>query len=412
MGSKVKRRIIIIIFALFFVIVGFFTGQYYLTRTYEQQVETGYRRALNELTSHLQQITGELDRARLAQSEQQQQNIVGNINRLVYAAQSNMGELPSGELQLERIAHLLNRIQNFNPQEVEKLYEQARYVGSELEKILLRKEQEFPWVNWQDYLRASPLVPTFLQGLVAINAGLDDFRKPVRSGEIVGDEIDEIEAQRIAQAFSGRQLDFQIVDESEGPIPAYTLEGTGEAETIFTEVSKRGGVVLWMVSTKQVGEGNLSVSELAQAGQDFLGERGFPPVHLTDVQSLGYGTIFTFVPKRENILYYGEPIKVQISAFDGSVLGFWGTPFYLAQSRLKEEVEIEGLNANWVLEDKVKQGVKILDQKFALVENSEQKNILVQRLGVQYEEQYYLIYLNAQTGEEERIEQVSSPQFF
>ena len=104
----------------------------------------------------------------------------------------------------------------------------------------------------------------------------------------------------------------------------------------------------------------------------------------------------TFVPIRGDVLYYGEPVKVQISAMDGSVLGFWGTPFYLAESRVKPEQETQTLEVIWSPDEKVRPGVEIL----------------AQRLGVQYQGEYYLIYLNAQTGEEERIERVSSPQFF
>lgn len=411
MGDKFKRRFTLTFFAVILLIVGFFGGQYYLSRTYEQQLEMGYRRAFNELAYHLQEITLEMDRARLAISDQQKQNIEGNVKRLVYAAQSNMGELPHGELQLDRVAHLLDEIQNPNPAEAERLYNQIQHVSDELQKLLLCKEREFPWVSWRDYLRASPIIPTFLQGLVAINAGIDDFKKPVRSGEITGEEITEKEARQIAQNFSGIQLDFQVVNESEGAIPTYTLEAEAPKESILLEVSKRGGAVLWMVSTKQVHESKLSVTELAKLGEEFLEARNFPALHLTDVQSLEHRTIFTFVPKRQNVLYYGEPLKVQLSAFDGSVVGFWGTPFYLAQSRAKGEIQTADLDVAWIPEEKVRQGVEILDQKFALIKN-DQRDVLVRRLGVQYEGNYYLIYLHAQTGEEERIEQVSSSQFF
>ncbi|NMA60903.1 MAG: hypothetical protein GX956_03345 [Firmicutes bacterium] len=412
MGKRMKNRLTLIIFAVALVVMGFFAAQYHLSRLYEQQVEVGYRRALNEFATHMQELTVEMGRARLAISERQCQMVNSNFHRLVYAIQSNMGELPVEEIQLERIANLVNRVKNWDEGEIEELYRQMEYVSHELEQLLLRKEKKYPWVSWQEYLTASSVFPGLLQGLALINAELDDFKKPSRSGEIVGEEISEEQAIEVAREFSGSELDYQIINESTGTIPTYTVEGKVGEENILLEVSKKGGVVLWMISTKPADQTRLGTAELAMLGKEFLEERGFPPLYLTDAQSLQHRVIFTYVPKREEILYYGEPIKVQLSAADGSVLGFWGTPFYLAQSRVQEDKTTIQTEIAWIPREKVRQGVEILDQKFALVKNDQEEEILVQRLGVHYEGDYYLIYLNAQTGEEELIEQVSSSQFF
>lgn len=422
MGRKIKERFILTIFALVLMIVGFFAGQYYLSRIYEQQVEVGYRRALSEFATHLQELSTEVGRSRLALSDHQRQSINSNIRRVVYATQINMGELPLGEIQLERIAHLLNRVyeqtydlaevSNTSALEIDQLYGQIRYISHELQHLLVRKEGQYPWVSWHEYVTTSAVFPGMLQGLALINDGLEDFRTPRRSGEITGEEIGREKAIEVAQAFCGAELVFQVNNEGQGTIPTYTLEAKEGTERIILEVSKRGGVVLWMIATKEVSETRLGLEELVQLGETFLTERGFPPVHLTDVQSLEHRLTLTFVPIRGGVLYYGEPVKVQISAMDGSVLGFWGTPFYLAESRVKPEQETQTLEVIWSPDEKVRPGVEILAQKLAFIPNEQEEEVLVQRLGVQYQGEYYLIYLNAQTGEEERIERVSSPQFF
>lgn len=422
MGKRLKERLIFTIFALSLVVVGFFAGQYYLNRIYEQQVEVGYRRALSEFATHLQELTTEVSRARLAVSDHQRQLISSNIRRLVYATQSNMGELPLGEIQLERIAHLLNRVyeqtywfvqaNDDSVADMEQLYGQIKYINHELQYLLVRKEREFPWVSWQEYLTTSPIFPSFLQGLALINDGLEELKIPMRSGEITGEEISRERAIEVARIFRGGELGFQVINESKGTIPTYTVEAKEGEERIMLEVSQRGGVVLWMISTKEVLESRLGLDEMARLGKEFLAERGFPPLYLTDAQSLQNRVTLTFVPEREGILYYGEPIKVQVSAADGSILGFWGTPFYLAQSRIKTEQETIIPEITWTPEERVRRGVEVLDQKLALVLNEMEEEVLVQRLGVQYQGEYYLVYLNAQTGEEERIEQVSSPQLF
>lgn len=168
-------------------------------------------------------------------------------------------------------------------------------------------------------------------------------------------------------------------------------------------------MVLWMMDSEEVAESRLTREEMVERGRQFLEERGFPPLHITDVQLLQNRATLTFVPLREGILRYGESVKVQVSAADGSILGFWGIPYYAAQSRLegaREQLQ------EWDVQDMLRPGLEILDEKLVLLPTSGQEEVLTKRLGVRYQDEYFLIYLNAATGEEEQIVQVSSPEYF
>jgi len=426
MAGTLRRKLTAIIFALLLLGVGFAAGQYYLNRTYQAQVEAAYRRALGELATHFQQLAGELGRARLAVSSKQRGLIGSNLRRLVYAAQSNLGELPLGEIDLEGLCGLLAAVyeqtyyfvqEEADPQVLEELYGQVQYVSGELGSLLLDKQQEFPWVSWQEYFAAKATVPQLLQAFTAINAGLGELdaswaeRVPLTRGEITGESIEPEQAVEAARSFCRRDgLHFQVTGESKGQIPTYTVEAKDERGRIVVEVSQRGGLVLWMMDSAEVDSRRLSTQEMVEAGRAFLEERGFPPLQITDVQVLQNRATLTFVPEREGILRYAEPVKVQVSAADGSILGFWGTSFYTAQSR--REGSEEPLKRGEVVEGKLRDGLEVLQEKLALIPTAEEGEVLTRRLGVRYKDDYYLIYLNAATGEEEQIIQVSSPQYF
>jgi spore germination protein len=424
MSKGWKRKLIAILFAIGFLSVGFAGGQYYLQQIYERQVELGYRRALGEFGIHLERITDELGRARLAVSANQRSMIASNLRRLVYAAQGNMGELPLGELHLERISYLLDRIYesshdlvkgNIDTSALKDIHGQVEYVSHELGQLLVVKDREFPWVSWHEYISTMVLVPEFMQALTSINDGLEEFKTPLRHGEIQGPGIEKEQAIEAARIFSGRDdLRFQVTNETKGSIPSYTVEAKDDEARYVLEVSERGGMVLWMtvVSENQgKAERTLSSQDVVRKGQEFLQQRGFGPLHITDVQVLQNRATLTFVPSRDGVLRYAEPLRVQVNAVDGSIIGFWATPFFLAQSRVQGEM-MEEPEVAWELEEKVQEGVEILDRKMALIQNERQEEVLTTRLGVKYEDDYYLIFLNLKTGDEERIERVSSPQFF
>lgn len=425
MAKSIRTKLTAIIFALLLIGVGFAAGQYYLNRTYQRQVEAAYRRALGELATHFQGLAAEMGKARLAVSVKQRGLIGSNLRSLIYAAQSNLGELPLGEINLEGVCRLLDEVyeQTYHyvqgeadPALLEELYGQVRYVNAELDSLLLQKQLEFPWVSWQEYFSAAVAVPEVLQAFTLINDGLGELQAPLEQaapfsrGEITGESISPEQAVQAARDFCRQEgLNFQLTSESKGTIPAYTVEAKDEKGRLVVEVSQKGGMVLWMMDSEEVAESRLTREEMVERGRQFLEERGFPPLHITDVQLLQNRATLTFVPLREGILRYGESVKVQVSAADGSILGFWGIPYYAAQSRLegaREQLQ------EWDVQDMLRPGLEILDEKLVLLPTSGQEEVLTKRLGVRYQDEYFLIYLNAATGEEEQIVQVSSPEYF
>ena len=303
-----------------------------------------------------------------------------------------------------------------DPALLEELYGQVRYVNAELDSLILQKQLEFPWVSWQEYFSAAVAVPEVLQAFTLINDGLGELQAPLEQaapfsrGEITGESISPEQAVQAARDFCRQEgLNFQLTSESKGTIPAYTVEAKDEKGRLVVEVSQKGGMVLWMMDSEEVAESRLTREEMVERGRQFLEERGFPPLHITDVQLLQNRATLTFVPLREGILRYGESVKVQVSAADGSILGFWGIPYYAAQSRLegaREQLQ------EWDVQDMLRPGLEILDEKLVLLPTSGQEEVLTKRLGVRYQDEYFLIYLNAATGEEEQIVQVSSPEYF
>ncbi len=117
---------------------------------------------------------------------------------------------------------------------------------------------------------------------------------------------------------------------------------------------------------EQSGQNRLSLGEMAElGGQAFLAERGFPSVQVTDAQVLQNRALFTYVPpKREGILRYAEPIRVQVSGDSGAIVGFWAAAYHLAQSRPGPEKPAETIQEAppWSAAEKVRAG----GQKFSI----------------------------------------------
>ena len=425
MHRRFPANFIFILFAIVFVIVGFGIGQYYLQKAYQSQMEGSYRRAFQEFAAHMEMVASELGAARVAVSEPKMRSIAADLRRLIYAAQADLGQLPLIEVDLEHMERVIDQVYydtflyeqgSLSQGEMDALYHQVRYLNEEIQGTVKGREDQFPWVTWKEYFTARLSFSDMLtQALTAINAGLGDMTDGKRQfsrtrGEIAGESISSEQAVAIVASFVGREdMVFKVINQGEGEIPTYTVEGKSDGESLTVEVSRRGGLVLWMMNPRTVSTDGWSVNEMAQQAELFLQERGFPPVHMTDVQVLQNRATLTFVPVRDGILRYAEPLRVQVSAADGTILGFQGVSYYLSRSR--GNVELPSADSSQI-EVTLHDQAQVLDKKFALIFNDQEEEVLTYRFGIQYQEDYFLIYVNAQTGEEEKIVPVTSSEFF
>jgi len=147
-----------------------------------------------------------------------QRGLIGsNLRRLVYAAPEQSWENCPWEKSTWRACAgcwprftsrpIISSQEEADPQVLEELYGQVQYVSGELGSLLLDKQQEFPWVSWQEYFAAKATVPQLLQAFTAINAGLGELdaswaeRVPLTRGEITGESIEPEQAVEAARSF-------------------------------------------------------------------------------------------------------------------------------------------------------------------------------------------------------------------
>lgn len=437
MKRWLARHFFNIVFALALVVLGFAVGQYYLQKAYQQQMEASYRRAMREFAVHLSALTQELGRARVAATPEQRGVSAQSVRSRVEAAQASLGQLPLGEVDLGRVEQMLGQFYQaasayeagrLSAESLQALYEGAARLSGEMQAFLAEKETASPWVSWGRYFSASLVFShSLVAALSQINSSLADLegldaelaRLPKKAaGKITGEEITAAQAVEVAREFSGRKnAPFKVINETEGDIPAFTVAAeVSDDEVVTVEVSKQGGLVLWMINSRAAAGQPLETKQLVETARAFLAARGFPEVHVTDVQMLYNRATITFVPVVGGILRYAEPLKVQVSAADGDVIGFQGVLYYLARGRsqggAEDEVELQAAMKREEAEKRVSSQAVVLGHRLALLPNGLDEDVLTHRLGIQLGDDYYLVYINDKSGKEERIVQVSSPEFF
>lgn len=233
-------------------------------------------------------------------------------------------------------------------------------------------------------------------------------RKPVG---LEGENVDVNQAQQAAIDFVGKDMagDVQAFEEGEGMnevrIPAYVFQiasTKGRDIVYYVSVSKQGGKVINITNSRGVNEKKLSVEEGQQKALEYLDNKGFenmePNYHLQYDGTILYNFVYT----QDKVTIYPDLIKVKIALDTGEVVGFDASAYYLNhKARELNDVVLSQEEARKV----VKQDFNIDSVRLALIPKGEKETLCYEFKG-KYEGADFLVYINAETGEEEQILQI------
>ena len=158
-----------------------------------------------------------------------------------------------------------------------------------------------------------------------------------------GPEISQDEAERIAIDFmnQGENYTNVQVDNLEGVVPAFLVTGTrnGGSE-VSVAVARAGGAVLWAVDHKKLSNPQLDVDAARQAATSFLDKPGLDTLIETGwrkPETHGDRVVFTFAgtgsvtadSRPVQVVLYPEMVKVEVALDTGDIIAMM--PWLISQ---------------------------------------------------------------------------------
>ena len=318
-----------------------------------------------------------------ARGEQFSQEEKDNLKKLSETAKalsqsfkSMQDELGSGLIGLDEYART---IENFDQNEGE-------VIPQTLGDSVSAAEQEFPEVPeliydgpFSDHLRS--VKPKMLEGQpqIDVSAGRS------AAAQFVGVRPEQISPQ----------------GESGGDIPAYLYEVKLKGASVNISVSKQGGVVFQVIGSRAVEQAQLSAKEGLEAAKKALERRGYANMHESYYLITGNVLTANFAYMQDGVVCYPDLIKVGIALDDGSLQSFEASGYITAHNpRALPAAAITTEQA----QSKVPSDVKVLSTALTLVPTEGRNELLCHEFECEDTNgQKYIIYVNAQTGEQEKI---------
>ena len=227
---------------------------------------------------------------------------------------------------------------------------------------------------------------------------------------LAGKKVEQDELVKIAEEFvgNGSKFDIEVLGEiNDSRIPVYLVElqplKENNNDRVSMSITKNGGKVVWMLDTREVKAAKISEKQGVEAAQKFLNQKGYVDMVPTYSEKYDGQMVINFAYTQNDVIIYTDLIKVKVGLDEGSVIGFEDEGYLfnhhirqLAPPSISEEEA----------RDKISMNAKVDKPRLAVIPTEGGSEVLCYEFQAQYKQDTFLIYINAETGEEQKILQV------
>lgn len=439
--EKRKMQVLAVSFtaAAFAVSVGFGVQGYVRAEDYRRQLDNGYRQAFTELTAAAGELDAALEKVAYATTPSLFASLCTQAYAKALAAQTALGELPYGNVELEQTAAFFAKAGD---------YAMSMARGASGEGVCTDESRETlrglaaaagelsaTLQALQLQLDGGVLSPEDVAAAEARLAAAQEDGEPVTSGSafqtveadfpqvptLIYDgpfsehlsgrtpqmleglpQVTEEEARRAAAAFAGLRAEvFTRTSDGAGNLPAWGFSALADGGELYVEITKQGGQVLQMLSSRPVGEAALSRKEGVEQAAAFLEEHGYrdmAPSYF--LEGDGILTVH-FAPVLDGVYCYPDLVKVGVALDNGDVVSFEAHGYLMKHGA--REPAAPAVSADEAAE-RVDSSLTILSRQLALIPTGGEYEVLCHEFKCQNADGgHVLVYVNAATGQQERI---------
>lgn len=439
-NCKEKNRYFIGIVLILLIIIAC-VSKYAYDRKNENKYykETTYNIAFGELVYYVESLENWLAKATISSSSTNGIETLTEIHKEANLAVSYLSQVPLSTRELTKTAKFLNQVSEYSYALSRKSINNETLSQEDLDNIELlhdysvdlknslsqmQTDIENGIITWEDITKTAKAndyvqevgnisVSTIVDidntfskyaGLIYDGAFSEHIEKGEKKG-LIGDEINEKQAKEVVEKVFGKDKIEKINPQGEithAKIPVYKFEVKMKNSEISATVAitKKGGKLLLMNYPKNISKTKISREEANEIGKKFLEKIGFKNMKETYHQIDNNTITVNYAYQQEGVVVYPDLIKVKMSLENGEILGV-ETNGYLNchEKRNMKDPKISMEDAKKTLNKKL----NIESEGMAIIPTEWKSEILCYEFKGKVDKTEFLVYINAETGEEEEI---------
>ena len=431
-----KGHMLSIIVVLFSIIIILAILIYKKQTEYRQASENSYNMAFYEVVDYVQNVEVFLAKSLITNSPESSAESLTNVWREANLAQAYLAQLPISSNELENTNKFLNQVseysyslyrKNLNDEELSdedlKNLKDLHEYSVELENTLNQLSADINGgrISWGELTDKgtiafaqqvsnisqdsfSNLEQNFHEysGLIYDGAFSEHITRAEKVG-LTGENIDEQAAQdKTKELFDSNNIkEVTSYGKSEGDITSFDFGITfNDNSTATVSISEKGGHVIYMNKNRDVSAEILSQEEADKKAKEYLEQHGFKNMKETYyLKESGIVTI-NYAYVQDDVIMYPDLIKVKVALDDGEILGI-ETSGYL-NSHTKRDIKEPKVTVEEAKKS-LNKDLTIESEELTIIPTEWKTEVLCWEFEGNVEGLDFIVYVNAETGEEEDI---------
>lgn len=392
----------------------------------QMRMQNTYMRAVEDLSLSLDNIKTTLNKGMYTNSPAMMNRLSGKLWSEAANAKAALSQLPMEELKLEQTYKFLSQVGNYS-QSLSKKFGQGETLTEEEKnnlKTLYGYAENLSGKMWQvekkiedgdltlyDLSGAAngSSVQNVTEGFTDFEEGFSDYPTLIYDGPFSDhilerdpimlkgqSEITQEQALKKALEVSGEEK-LTVTGEEGGKMPSFVFEN----ENTTVSVTKQGGFFSYMLKYRPVENPQLGASDALKSAEKYLEALGIYEYEETYYEISNGVCIYNFAGEQDDIVLYTDLIKVGVALDNGEIMSFDARGYItnhtrrnLAQPALSEEEA----------ESRLSEGLTVFEENLCVIPSDGlNERYCYEFYCVDGEGRQLLIYLNADTGEEEQI---------
>ncbi|MED4127092.1 MULTISPECIES: germination protein YpeB [Shouchella] len=407
-----------------------------------QAAENMYQRAYHDLSFHIDQIEDELGKTMAMNSQRQLSPALADVWRVTSLAEKSLAELPVQGLNMEDTEKYLYKIADFSyrtsvrdlNQEpltddeyktLEQLYEQSASIRQSMrETQAMMMNTDMHWLAEREREDGDSAQHSFadhfermnksVQGFSEVEWGATDSAIRNLNGELKDalegrEEVTKEEAKQSALELLqlGKKATVRVDDASDAlDYPAYSLviDDPENKANYNMDMSVEGGEPIWFMQSRKIDKQTIGLNEAVQKAEAFLERANKENMVLVESTQYNNRAVLEFAYEDNGVRIYPDSITLEVALDDGDIVSYVGRGHIIhhQDSRNLPTPAITKADAQGMINPRI----EIMEDHLAVIETDLNEDVLVYEFYGTKNNDTYRIFINAQTGDEEKVERM------
>ncbi len=414
--------------------------QYKRVGDLRQELDNQYNRAFYEMVGYVNNVESLLAKSMVSTTTDRTAITLQEAWRQAGLAQTNLGQLPVSQPVLASTSKFLTQVSDLsltldnqnirgktlNDEQysmVEKLYKYSESLNKNLRG--LQDDLNAGRLRWGELankgtkLFSKTKPGEMMKKVEAVGETFKDYPTLIYDGPfsdhmtsaeprgLTGDNINSEQAKEKAREFFGKDRVQEITDSGKndhGQIKTYSyqvkLKNASDDQTVNISVTQKGGHINWMLNNRNVNDEKLDMDKAKAAGIKFLKEKGYDGMEDTYYLKNDNTATINYAYRQDDVTMYPDLIKLKIALDNGEIVGVE------AKSYLSNHTERNIPEPKISMEEarkKINGKMKVFSSGLAYIPTDYKKELFCYEFKGKLNDKDFIVYINAETGEEEDI---------